>query len=108
MAHIPTYNARKNGLEEVTYPCKEIEEIAENTFGLLIYQEQIMQLTGKLAGYSPGAQDGFRKAIGKKSQAVMDKVLPQLKQDIIGHGFSEEIAEWSIKNIEPFVGYGLS
>ena len=107
MAHIPTYNARKNGMEEVTYPCKEIEEIAENTFGLLIYQEQIMQLTGKLAGYSPGAQDGFRKAIGKKSQAVMDKVLPQLKQDILSHGFSEEIAEWSIKNIEPFVGYGL-
>ncbi|MDA1977074.1 DNA polymerase III subunit alpha [Bacillus cereus] len=108
MAHIPTYNARKNGQEEVVYPAPEIKEIAEETYGLLVYQEQIMQLTGKLAGYSPGAQDGFRKAIGKKSAEVMAKVLPKLKEDIIANGFSEQIADWSITNIEPFVGYGLT
>lgn len=108
MAHIPTYNARKNGQEEVSYPAPEIKEIAEKTFGLLVYQEQIMQLTGKMAGYSPGAQDGFRKAIGKKSQKVMDKVLPELHAEILAHGHSNEIATWCVENIKPFVGYGLT
>lgn len=107
MAHIPTYNARKNGVEEVEYPHPDIEEIAGNTFGLLVYQEQIMQLTGKLGGYSMAEQDLFRKAIGKKSQKVMDVELPALKARILEQGYSEEVADWCVKNIEPFVGYGL-
>lgn len=108
MAHIPTYNARKNGQEEVVYPAPEIKEIAEETFGLLVYQEQIMQLTGKMAGYSPGAQDGFRKAIGKKSQKVMDVELPKLEEAILANGHGQEIANWCIENIKPFIGYGFN
>jgi DNA polymerase III subunit alpha len=108
MAHISTYNARKNGYEEVEYPCEEIREIAEKTYGILIYQETIMQLTGKLAGYSLKEQDLFRKAIGKKSQKVMDENLPPLRKRILENGYSEEIADWAIKNIEPFVGYGFN
>lgn len=108
MAHIPTYNARKNGIEEVSYPCDELQEICSNTFGLLVYQEQIMSLTGRLGGYSLAEQDLFRKAIGKKSQEVMDKELPALKERILKQGFSETIADWCITAIEPFVGYGLT
>jgi DNA polymerase-3 subunit alpha len=108
MAHIPTYNARKNKYEEVSYPCSELEEIASNTFGLLVYQEQIMELTKRLGGYSAGEADGFRKAIGKKSQTVMDKVLPELNERILANGYSKEIAEWCIEAIKPFVGYGFN
>lgn len=108
MAHIPTYLARKNGTEEVEYPHEVISNIAGKTFGLLVYQEQIMRLTGTLGGYSLLDQDNFRKAIGKKSQEVMDKNLPPLRESILKNGYSEEVADWCIENIKPFVGYGFN
>lgn len=108
MAHIPSYLSRKNGHEEIEYPHEVIKEIAENTYGLLIYQEQIMKLTGKLGGYSLAEQDLFRKAIGKKSQKVMDEQLPALHRRILDQGFDENIANWCIEKIKPFVGYGLT
>lgn len=108
MEHIPDYQAKSNGLKEVSYPHADLERITKNTFGIAIYQEQIMQITGQFGGYSPGKQDGFRKAIGKKSQEVMDKVLPELNQDILDHNYSHEIAEYIINIIKPFVGYGLT
>lgn len=106
MAYIPDYCDRANGYTEVTYPCKELEDITQNTFGIAIYQEQIMKMTQVLGGYSAGQADAFRKAIGKKSQAVLDVELPKLRKAIVENKFSEQIADHVIKVIEPFVGYG--
>ena len=106
MEHIPEYCSRANGYTEVKYPNKEIQTITENTFGIAVYQEQIMQMTRTLGGYSMGQADGFRKAIGKKSQEVMDKVLPELHEAILKNGYSQEIADYVIEIIKPFVGYG--
>lgn len=104
LAYIPEYCERANGYKEAEYPTPELKEILENTFGIAIYQEQIMQMTRVLGGYSAGEADGFRKAIGKKSQEVMDKELPPLHKRIIEMGFSIKIADEVIKLIEPFVG----
>ena len=67
MAHIPSYQARANGVEKVSYPTPELEEILGNSFGIAIYQESIMQMTQVLGGYSAGQADNFRKAIFNKS-----------------------------------------
>lgn len=108
MENIPEYTARANGFHEVEYFHEDAKPIMESTFGILIYQEQLMQLAGVFGGYSAGEQDGLRKATGKKSQAVMDKVLPELKQRILNNGYTQEVADKIIHLIEPFVGYGFN
>ena len=67
-----------------------------------------MQLSQVLGGYSQGESDSLRKSMGKKSQEVMDKVLPELHERIIKNGYDELIADYAIETIEPFVGYGLT
>lgn len=67
MAFIPTYQARANGLEEVNYTTPEFEEFSSDTFGILVYQEQVMKLVQAMAGYTPGEADSFRKAIIRKN-----------------------------------------
>lgn len=64
MENIPQYQRRSNGTEEFKYLVTELEEITKDTFGILVYQEQVMKLTQALAGYSAGEADTFRKAIG--------------------------------------------
>jgi DNA polymerase-3 subunit alpha len=108
MEFIPQYQARANGFETVEYSTPELKDILDNTFGIAVYQEQVMQMTQALGGYSAGEADGFRKAIGKKSDEVMQKVLPELRQAIIDHGFPEQIAEQVVNIIAPFVGYGFN
>jgi DNA polymerase III subunit alpha len=108
MEFIPQYQNRANGMETVEYSTPVLKNILDNTFGIAVYQEQVMQMTQALAGYSAGEADGFRKAIGKKSQEVMDKVLPELKNRIVNNGFPEHIADEVVKIIEPFVGYGFN
>ena len=71
MAHIPSYQARANGIEKVSYPTQELEEILGNSFGIAIYQESIMKMTQVLGGYSAGQADSFRKAIGKKRSSFI-------------------------------------
>ena len=72
MANIPTYCARKLGEEEPEYPHPMIEPILKETFGVIIYQEQVMQIAQVLAGYSLGEADLLRRAMGKKIKAEMD------------------------------------
>ena len=64
MLFIPQYQARANGLEKVRYVTPEYEEFTKETFGILVYQEQVMLLVQRMAGYTPGEADSFRKAIG--------------------------------------------
>lgn len=64
MDHIPEYQDRANGMKAVTYPTPELEEILDETYGIAIYQEQIMMISQVLGGYSPGQADELRKATG--------------------------------------------
>lgn len=108
MDFIPQYQNRANGMEDVAYPHEDLEEVLKDTFGIVIYQEQLMQMTGKLAGYTAGPQDKFRKAVGKKDEKVMKPALEKLEKDIIEHGHTPELAANIIKIIEPFLGYGFN
>lgn len=108
MQHIPEYQERANGFKDIEYFHDDAKDILEPTFGIMIYQEQLMELSGIFAGYSPGAQDSLRKATGKKSQKVMNEVLPKLAQDVVSRGYSASTAEELVRLIEPFVGYGFN
>lgn len=108
MEFIPEYQARANGYKEAEYPHDDLKEVLESTFGIVVYQEQLMQMTGKLAGYTAGPQDKFRKAVGKKDPKVMGPALDQLEKDIVLYGHTPELAKSIIKIIEPFLGYGFN
>ena len=108
MEFIPQYQNRANGMETFEYSTPVLKEILDNTFGIAVYQEQVMHMTRSLGGYSAGEADFFRKAIGKKSEKVMNEVLPELHKRITDNGFPMEIADEAVKIIEPFVGYGLT
>ena len=108
MQFIPNYISRANGETEVTYATEELESILKPTFGVVVYQESVMEITKVLGGYSSGAADLFRKAIGKKSQKVMDEELPKLHKSIMDNGYSKDIADEVQNIIEPFIGYGLT
>ncbi len=73
MDSIPTYIRRKHGLESVEYPHKKIEDILKDTYGIIIYQEQVMDIAKVLAGYTLGGADLLRRAMGKKIKEEMDK-----------------------------------
>ncbi len=77
MAYIPDYIERKHGREEIHYDLPEMEEILKDTYGITVYQEQVMLLSQKLAGFSKGDADVLRKAMGKKQRYVLDKMKEQ-------------------------------
>lgn len=108
MAFIPEYVARANGFKQVEYLTPELENITRKTYGILIYQEQVMEISKQLAGYSAGEADILRKAIGKKKEEIMRPALIELERRLIEQGQSEEIAKKIIAMIEPFVGYGFN
>ncbi|MEI9947335.1 MAG: DNA polymerase III subunit alpha [Chitinophagaceae bacterium] len=77
MAYIPNYIDRKHGREPISYDLPEMAEILEETYGITVYQEQVMLLAQKLAGFSKGDADVLRKAMGKKQKSVLDKMKAQ-------------------------------
>jgi DNA polymerase-3 subunit alpha len=77
MAYIPQYIARKHGREQVVYDVEDMKIYLEETYGITVYQEQVMLLSQKLAGFSKGDADVLRKAIGKKQKSVLDKMKKQ-------------------------------
>ena len=74
MAYIPNYIERKHGRESITYDLPEMEEILKDTYGITVYQEQVMLLSQKLAGFRKGDADVLRKAMGKKDRKTLDKM----------------------------------
>ena len=77
MAYIPDYIERKHGRQEIYYDLPEMEEILKDTYGITVYQEQVMLLSQRIAGFSKGDADILRKAMGKKQRAVLDKMKEQ-------------------------------
>jgi len=90
MQYIPTYANRKAGREKVSYVHSNAEKILAPTYGIMVYQEQVMQLSRALAGFSAGDSDVLRKAIGKKKIDLMNKMEKQFKEGCVEHSGMEE------------------
>ena len=109
MENIPTYIARKHGREEVEYPHPLLEDILEPTYGIAVFQEQVMQMAQKLAGFSLGEADILRRAMGKKKEKLMRK---QREKFVAGCKEENEIPEDEANElfdiINEFAGYGFN
>ncbi|ANH81985.1 DNA polymerase III subunit alpha [Niabella ginsenosidivorans] len=108
MAYIPQYVDRKHGREEVTYDLPEMEEYLKDTYGITVYQEQVMLLSQKLAGFSKGDADVLRKAMGKKQKAVLDKMKKQFVEGAAKKGHPAEILEKIWTDWEAFAQYAFN
>ncbi len=108
MEHIPTFIRAKHGLEPIHYPHPALANILEETYGVIVYQEQVLFIVQALAGYSLGQADIFRKAMGKKIAAVMKKEQRNFMRGASEMGFSNQVAEEVFALIEPFAGYAFN
>lgn len=103
-----SYIRRKNGEEPVEYPHPDLEPILKDTYGIIIYQEQVMFILGKMAGYSMGQADKMRKAMGKKDAQLMEEELRKFKEAAMARGYDEETCNRMAELIETFGRYGFN
>ncbi|PAV30392.1 DNA polymerase III subunit alpha [Virgibacillus profundi] len=107
MDFIQTYIDRKYKREKVTYPHPDLKPILEKTYGVLVYQEQIMQIANRIAGFSLGKADILRRAVSKKKQDVMDEQKQAFLNGCMENGYSREVAEEIFSWIVKFSNYGF-
>lgn len=108
IAYIPSFIKRKNGEEEIIYDLDACEELLKDTYGITVYQEQVMLLSQKLADFSKGDADVLRKAMGKKQRDVLDKMKPKFISQAAAKGHSEEKLEKIWKDWEAFAEYAFN
>ncbi|HEV7780074.1 MAG TPA: DNA polymerase III subunit alpha [Chitinophagaceae bacterium] len=108
MAYIPNYIERKHGRETITYDLPEMEEYLQETYGITVYQEQVMLLAQKLAGFSKGDADVLRKAMGKKQKSVLDKMKAQFIAGATEKLFPTERLEKIWTDWEAFAQYAFN
>lgn len=108
MDNIPTYIACKHGLEEPDYLHPSLEGILKETFGVIIYQEQVMQIAQVLSGYSLGAADLLRRAMGKKIKAEMDAQEQLFVTGAVAKGVDKKQASDIFNLVAKFAGYGFN
>src|SRR3981081_4195458 len=108
MAYIPQYVDRKHGREEVTYDLPEVEEYLKETYGITVYQEQVMLLAQKLAGFSKGDADVLRKAMGKKDRKTLDKMKDQFMEGASKNLYPKERLEKIWTDWEAFAQYAFN
>ena len=108
MEYIPSFIGRKHGDEEITYDLPEMEEYLKETYGITVYQEQVMLLSQKLAGFSKGEADVLRKAMGKKIFALLEKLKPQFLGGGEKLGHPTEVLEKIWKDWEAFASYAFN
>lgn len=108
LEYIPSFVDRKNGNEEIAYDLPAMEEYLEETYGITVYQEQVMLLSQKLAGFSKGDADVLRKAMGKKIFALLQKLKPQFINGGKANGHPEEVLEKIWKDWEAFAAYAFN
>lgn len=106
--YIPSFIRRKHGDEEITYDLPALEEYLKETYGITVYQEQVMLLSQKLAGFSKGEADVLRKAMGKKQIAVLDKMKPAFIERGSNNGHDPEKLEKIWKDWEAFASYAFN
>lgn len=108
MEYIPNFIARKNGREAIRYDLPEMEEYLKDTYGITVYQEQVMLLSQKLANFSKGDADILRKAMGKKQKEVLDKMKDKFIAGCKKNGHDERIADKIWKDWEAFAQYAFN
>jgi DNA polymerase III subunit alpha len=108
MANIPTYCARKHGDEEPEYLHPMLEPILKETFGVIIYQEQVMQIAQVMAGYSLGDADLLRRAMGKKIRAEMEKQRAIFVAGAVKNGVAKDQADTIFELLAKFADYGFN
>lgn len=108
MPFIPKFIARKNGTEEVEYPHKLAEPILKNTYGIMIYQEQIMLLSQQLANFSKGRADELRKAMGKKKMDIIEKLRSEFIEGAKSNGIEKSVANDIYNTMAKFGEYGFN
>ena len=108
MDWIPDFIARKHGRKKIVYIHPKLEPILKNTYGVAVYQEQIMQISQALAGFSLSEADMLRKAVGKKIPELVQKEKSKFIDGCVANGIEKKIAEKVFAFIEPFAGYGFN
>lgn len=108
MENIPTYLKRRSHQEKVVYPLKELEPILKSTYGIMVYQEQMMQVAQKMAGFSLAKADILRKATSKKETELMHSMKEEFIAGCLKNGFSQEKAQEVFGLIEKFADYGFN
>ncbi len=108
MEYIPSFIERKHGREEISYDVPEMEEFLKDTYGITVYQEQVMLLSQKLAGFSKGEADILRKAMGKKIFSLLQKLKPQFLDGGEKNGHPREVLEKIWKDWEAFASYAFN
>ena len=105
---VDDFIARKHGEAEVAYPHPALEPVLENTYGVILYQEQVMQIAQVLAGYSLGGADLLRRAMGKKKVSEMDKQRAIFEKGAAERGVDPKVATYIFDLMEKFAGYGFN
>ena len=108
LEYIPSFVRRKNGEEEIKYDLDACEEYLKETYGITLYQEQVMLLSQKLAGFTKGEADVLRKAMGKKQKDVLDKMKPKFVQQAAEKGHDPVTLEKIWKDWEAFASYAFN
>jgi DNA polymerase-3 subunit alpha len=108
IAYIPSFIKRKNGEETIEYDLDACEELLKDTYGITVYQEQVMLLSQKLADFSKGDADVLRKAMGKKQKDVLDKMKPKFISQAAAKGHAEDKLEKIWKDWEAFAEYAFN
>ncbi len=108
MNNIPIYNDCKHGRKNPDYLHPLLEEILKPTYGVIIYQEQVMQIAQKLSGFTAGQADILRRAMGKKKRAELEKQKQNFIAGAVNNGISKDIAASIFLKIEPFAEYGFN
>jgi len=108
MSNIPIYNDCKNGIKEPEYIHPNLKDILEPTYGIIIYQEQVMQIAQTLAGFSAGEADILRRAMGKKKRAELERQKERFVNGAVKNGIKKDLANYIFTKIEPFAEYGFN
>lgn len=108
MENIPVYISRKHKQEAIQYPHPDLEPILKQTYGVLIYQEQIMQIANQIAGFTLGKADILRRAVSKKQHGLMDEQREAFITGCLNNGYDKTVAEEIFKWIVQFSNYGFN
>lgn len=108
LEYIPSFVNRKHGKEAITYDLPEMKEYLESTYGITVYQEQVMLLSQKLASFSKGEADVLRKAMGKKKKDLIDQLRPKFIDGGVSNGHPKDVLEKIYTDWEAFASYAFN
>ncbi|EGL82108.1 DNA polymerase III, alpha subunit [Caldalkalibacillus thermarum TA2.A1] len=108
MDNIPLFIQAKHGKTKIEYPHPDLEPILKDTYGIIVYQEQIMQIASKMAGFSLGEADLLRRAVGKKKRDILERERDHFIKGCLARGYEQEVAEHVYDLIVRFADYGFN